>query len=106
MSLTRDLQNVLPRTRNPPKPNLKFERKPWKNDAPDKKFRKRDTSEKNNKEGHNRDELQRKKLCFTCFQPWTLGHKCAKGMAQYIEVLSNNDEYEGGMDEEGRISYQ
>ena len=29
MSLTRDLQNVLPRTRFPPKPNFKFEKKPW-----------------------------------------------------------------------------
>ena len=49
MSLTRDLQNVLPRTRFPPKHNLKFERKPWKKDAPDKKFWKKDTLEKNNK---------------------------------------------------------
>ena len=52
------------------------------------------------------DELRRKKLCFTCFQPWTLGYKCAKGKAQYIEVFSDNDEYEGGMDEEGHNSYQ
>ena len=29
MSLTRDLQNVLPRTRFPPKPSYKFEKKPW-----------------------------------------------------------------------------
>ena len=43
MSLTRDLQNVLPRTRFPPKPNFKFEIKPWKKDAPDKKFWKKDT---------------------------------------------------------------
>ena len=106
MSLTRDLQNVLPRTRFPPKPNFKFERKHWKKDAPDKKFWQKDTLEKNNKEGKNRDELRRKKLCFTCFQPWALGHKCAKGKAQYIEVFSNNDEYEGGMDEEGNTSYQ
>ena len=28
MSLTTDLQNVLPRTRFPPKPNFKFENKP------------------------------------------------------------------------------
>ena len=49
MSLTRDLQNVLPITRFPPKPNFIFERKPWKNDAPDKKFWKRDKFENNNK---------------------------------------------------------
>ena len=36
MNLNRDLQNVLPRTRFPPKPNFKFEKKPWKRDAPDK----------------------------------------------------------------------
>ena len=57
MSLTRDLQNVLPRTRFPPKPNFRFERKPWKKDAPDKKFWKRDTSERNKKEGKNKDVL-------------------------------------------------
>ena len=43
MSLTRDLQNVLPRTRFPPKPNSRFERKPWKKDEPDKKSFKIDT---------------------------------------------------------------
>ena len=104
MSLTRDLQNVLPRTRFPPKPNFIFERKPWKKDAHDKKFWQKDTSEKNKKEGQNRDELRRKQLCFTCFQLWTLGHKCAKGKARYIEVFLDNDEYEGGMDEEVKIS--
>ena len=45
-------------------------------------------------------------MCFTCFQPWTPGYKCAKGKAQYIEVFSDNDEYEGGMDEEGNFLYQ
>ena len=103
MSLTRDLQNVLSRTRFPPKPNFKFEKKPWKRDAPDKKNFQRDSIEKNNKEGLNMYELRRKKLCFTCFQPWTPGHKCTKGKAQYIEVFSDNDEYEGDMDEEWDI---
>ena len=49
MSLTRDLQNVLPRTRFPPMPNFKFERNPWKKDAPDNKFWKKDTLENNKK---------------------------------------------------------
>ena len=65
MSLTRDLQNVLPRIRFPPKPKFRFERKNWKKDAPDNKFWQKDTLEKNKKEGQNRDELRRKKLCFT-----------------------------------------
>ena len=71
MSLSIDLQNGIPRTRFLPKPNFRFEINPWKTDAPRKKFWQKDTSEKNNKEGRNRDELRRKKLCFTCFQ---LGH--------------------------------
>ena len=45
-------------------------------------------------------------MCFTYFQPWTLGHKCTKEKAQYIEVFYDNDEYEGGMDEEGHNSDQ
>ena len=61
MNLTRDLQDVLPRTRFPPKPNSEFENKPWKKDAPDKKPWKIDSFEKNEKEGLNKDELRRKK---------------------------------------------
>ena len=49
MILTRDLQNVLPRIRFPPKPNFKFEKKPWKRDAPDKNPLQRDSIENNNK---------------------------------------------------------
>ena len=49
MSLTRDLQNVLPRTSFPPKPNFKFEKNPWKRDAPNKKPLQRDLIENNNK---------------------------------------------------------
>ena len=50
MSLTRDLQNVLPRTRFPPKRNFQFEKKPWQRDAPDKKTWKRHSFENNKKE--------------------------------------------------------
>ena len=55
MSLTRDLQNVLPKTRFPPKPNFKFDKKPWKKDALDRKFWQKDTFEKNKKEGKNNE---------------------------------------------------
>ena len=51
MNLTRDLQNVFPRTKYPPKPNFpsKFKegKKNWKRHAPDKNTWKRDSSEKN-----------------------------------------------------------
>ena len=43
MSLTRGLQDVLPRTRFPPNPNSRIERKPWKKDAPNNKHWQRDT---------------------------------------------------------------
>ena len=49
MSLTRDMQNVLPRTRFPPNPTLRFEKKPWKRDAPDKNPWKIDSFENNSK---------------------------------------------------------
>jgi hypothetical protein len=42
-----------------------------------------------------RRELRRKKLCFTCKEPWDLTHKCmGKGKAHYIEVISNDEEVE------------
>ena len=40
----------------------------------------------------DQDELRRKKLCFSCQEPWALGHKCVKGKAHYIEVFSESDE--------------
>ena len=37
--------------------------------------------------------MTRKKLCFTCQEPWVPGHKCAgKVKAHYIEVYSDSDE--------------
>ena len=44
-----------------------------------------------------RSELRRKKLCFTCREPWVLGHRClGKGQVHYIEVSSksNSNEHE------------
>ena len=88
MNLTRDLQNVLPRTKYPPKPNFpsKFKegKKPWKNES----------STKENKGGPRKEEIRINKLYFTCQQPWVPGHRCAKGKAHYIEVFSKDDEEE------------
>jgi hypothetical protein len=37
-------------------------------------------------------ELRRKKLCFSCKEPWEPGHRCmGKGKVHYIEVLSDSD---------------
>ena len=83
-----DLQNVLPRTKYPPKPNFpsKFKegKKPWKNDS----------YTKENKEGPSKENSRRTKLFFTCQQPWVPGHRCAKGKSHYIEVFSEDDENE------------
>jgi len=44
-----------------------------------------------------RRELMRKKLCFTCKDPWVLGHRCmGEGEIHYIEVATDNDEEEQG----------
>ena len=85
-------------TNTPPKPNFpsKFKegKKPWK----------KDSFAKENKGWTRKEELRRKKICFTCQQPWVPGHKCAKGKAHYIEVLSEDEEE--GEDEESQIVTQ
>ena len=41
------------------------------------------------------DESRRKKLCFSCKEPWEPGHRCmGKGKVHYIEVVSDSDEEE------------
>ena len=42
----------------------------------------------------DRDELRRRKLCFTCQVPWVLGHKCAKGREIFIEAFSKSEDEE------------
>ena len=40
-----------------------------------------------------RKDLRRKKLCFTCQEPWVPGHRCVgKARVHYIEVYSDSDE--------------
>ena len=88
INLTRDVQNVFPKSRYPRNPNFpsKFKegRKPWKNDS----------FVKQNKEGPSKEELKRNKLCFICQQTWVPRHRCAKGKAHYIEVFSEYNEEE------------
>ena len=47
--------------------------------------------------------MRRKKLCFTCQEPWVPGHRCAvKSKAHYIKVYldSDGEEYEQEATEE------
>lgn len=49
-----------------------------------------------------RQELRRKKLCFTYKEPWELGHRClGRGKIHYIEVMSDNEEEQGETKWEG-----
>lgn len=36
-------------------------------------------------------DLCRRKLCFTCQEPWASGHRCTKGKAHYIELFSDSE---------------
>ena len=46
---------------------------------------------------YTRHEIMRKKLCFTCKDPWVPDHRCmGKGEIHYIEVATDNDEEEQG----------
>ena len=48
-----------------------------------------------------RQDLRRKKLCFTFQEPWIQGHRCSvKGKAYYIEDYSNIEKDEDYQDQE------
>ena len=55
----------------------------------------RDCTDKPKLDEETRRELRKKKLCFSCQEPWALGHRCVRkdrmGKAHYIEVYSDND---------------
>ena len=74
------------KNRFPLKTNLPVrdkDKKPFQQDFPKKTWLDKDT----------RKNLRRKKLCFTCQEPWVPGHRCAgKAKAHYIEVYSDSDE--------------
>ena len=86
MNLTRELQNALPKTKYPPKPTFtskfKDDKKPCKNDSIGRDM----------KGGKSKEELKRKKLCFTINQPLVPRHKCAKGKAHFIDFFLDDEE--------------
>ena len=48
-----------------------------------------------------RRNLRRKNLCFTCHEPWVLGHRCSgNGKAYYIEAYSDSGGDEDYQDQE------
>ena len=44
--------------------------------------------------------MKKKRLCFTCQEPWAPGHRCAVGKAHFIEVFS---EISGEEDEDDDV---
>ena len=86
LNRTRDLQYVILRKGLPPTlhspDQFKNQRPPMK--IPTGKFKRDNFS-------RDQDKIRRRKLCFTCQEPWVLGHKCAKGKEHYIEVFSESE---------------
>ena len=80
------MEDAAPKNRYPPKPFIPQKGK-------DKKPFQKGGSGNNRLDEETRNELQRKKLCFSCKEPWQLGHQCmGKEKVHYIEVVSNSDE--------------
>lgn len=95
ISRTRDLQDVLPRTRTPYPQRQTFHSKGKDVRIPPPKG--------NPGRVHIDDdvkrELKKKRLCFTCQEPWAPRHRCAAGKSHFIEVFSKNSGEED--DEDG-----
>lgn len=86
----RDLQDSFLRTR------AQFQQKPsFQSKGKDMKV---PPSKGNQEKGSLSDDfhkyLSRRKICFTCQEPWAPGHRCAIGKAHNIEVLFDSEEEE------------
>jgi hypothetical protein len=83
---TRDLADSVPRTKPFTKPFVPQRDKDQKN-LP------REWKGKPKLDDDTRQELMRKKLCFSSRDPWVPGHRCmGKGQIHYIEVESGSEE--------------
>jgi len=82
ISWTRDLQESVSKPNFPTKFN-------------DRRPPQRDWTGRNRLDEATRQELRKKKLCFSCQEPWVPGHRCAgKAKAHYIEVYYGSGEEE------------
>ena len=85
ISRARDLQDSVSKNKFPLKTNFLVrdkDKKPFQHYFPKKTWLDNDT----------RKGLRQNKLCFTCQEPWVLGHRCAgKAKDHYIEVYSDSD---------------
>jgi hypothetical protein len=54
-----------------------------------------------------RQELSRKKICFSCRDPWVLRHRCmGKGEIHYIDMAANNVDSEEEEKDSGSTSLE
>jgi hypothetical protein len=85
---TRDLADSMPKTKTFSKPIVPQEDQ-------DRKPIQREWKGKEKLDDATRRDLMRRKLCFTCKDPWVPGHRCmGKGQIHYIEVVADSDEEE------------
>jgi hypothetical protein len=83
---TRDLADSVPKTKPFTKPFVPQRDKDQKNPP-------REWKGKPKLDDDTRRELMRKKLCFSCRDPWVPRHRCmGKGQIHYIEVESGSEE--------------
>jgi hypothetical protein len=100
----RDLQESVPKTKFTPRPDFptKFDdRTPPQRDGTGHQQRdwagqpQRDWTGRNRMDDTTRQDLRRRKLCFSCQEPWVPGHRCAgKAKAHFIEVFSDSGDDE------------
>jgi hypothetical protein len=95
---TRDLADSVPKTKTFSKPFV-----PQRDQ--DKKPFQREWKGKEKLDDETRRELMRKKLCFSCRDPWVPGHSCmGKGETYYIEVATNSVDSEKEEQDSGSTS--
>jgi hypothetical protein len=83
---TRDLVDLVPKPKPFTKPFVPHRDKDQKNLL-------REWKGKPKLDDDTRRELMRKKLCFSCKDPWVPGHRCmGKGHIHYIEVESGSED--------------
>jgi hypothetical protein len=71
----------------------------------DRKPFQREWKGKEKLDDETRRELMRKKLCFSCRDPWAPGHRCmGKGEIHYIEVASDSVDSEEEEQDNGSTS--
>jgi hypothetical protein len=100
----RDLQESVPKTKFTPRPDFPTkldDRTPPQRDGTGHQQRdwagqpQRDWTGRNRMDDATRQDLRRRKLCFSCQEPWVPGHRCAgKAKAHYIEVFSDSGDDE------------